>query len=126
MRTGEQILACAKSDVEGLQKAYRQDKARERKLAEKGVDNDVILGLVDQLRKGSDYVLPASQIANSQDCGNLLASSLKRYFFVEAKSGPDSIRPLADRKNNILGKCAPLLDISCLTSHALLSALASD
>ena len=126
MGTGEQLLACAKSDVEGIRKACHQDKAREWKLTEKGVDNDVILGLVDQLRKGSDYVLPASQIANSQGCGYLLASSLKRYFFVEPKSGPDSIKPLADRKNNILGKCVPLLDISCLTSHVLLSTLASD
>jgi len=124
--TGEQLLACAKSDIEGLRKTCRQEKARERKLLEKGVTNEVILGLVDQLRKTNDYVLPASQIANSQGCGYLLASTLKRYFFVEPKSGPDNIKPLADRKNNILGKCMPLLDISFLTCHALTLTLASD
>jgi hypothetical protein len=41
--TGEQLLSCAKSDVEGLRKACRQEKARERKLAEKGIDNDLLL-----------------------------------------------------------------------------------
>lgn len=118
--TGEQLLASAKGDVEGLRKACRQDKARERKLAEKGIDNDVLLSLVDQLRKGTDYSLPASQIANSQGCGYLLAAALKRYFFVDAKSGPDNLKPLADRKNNILGECVPFLDISCLALDSCL------
>jgi hypothetical protein len=31
-----------------------------------------------QLRKVTDYKLPASQIANSQGCGYLLAAALKR------------------------------------------------
>jgi hypothetical protein len=112
--TGEQLLSCAKSDVEGLRKACRQEKARERKLAEKGIDNDVLLSLAAQLRKTTDYKLPASQIANSQGCGYLFAATLKRYFVVDAKSGPDNLKPLADRKNNILGECVPLFDISCL------------
>jgi len=119
--TGEQLLSCAKSDVEGLRKACRQEKARERKLAEKGIDNDVLLSLAAQLRKATDYKLPASQIANSQGCGYLFAVAFKRYFFVDAKSGPDNLKPLADRKNNVLGEC-----VSYLTSYALLSTLASD
>jgi hypothetical protein len=121
--TGEQLLACAKSDVEGIRKACHQDKAREWKLTEKGVDNDVILGLVDQLRKGSDYVLPASQIANSQGCGYLLASSLKRYFFVEesrnGKKTPTSYGEAANNENSdYIGKTPHLAQIS-ITSNSL-------
>ena len=86
--TGEQLLASAKVDVEGLRKVCRQDKARERKLAEKGIDNDVILSLVDQLRKSTDYSLPASQIANSQGCGYLLTAAMKRYFFCRCQERP--------------------------------------
>ena len=55
--TGEQLIASAKVDFEGLRKVCLQDKCRERKLAEKGIDNDVILALVDQLRKDTDYSL---------------------------------------------------------------------
>jgi hypothetical protein len=85
----------------------------------------VLLSLADQLRKGTDYSLPASQIANSQGCGYLLPAALKkrklkRYFFVDDKSGPDNLRPLADRKNNILGECVPLFDLSCLALDSCL------
>jgi hypothetical protein len=45
-----------------------------------------------------NYKLPASQIANSQGCGYLFAVAFKRYFFVDAKSGPDNLKPLPDRK----------------------------
>ena len=38
--TGEQLIASAKTDVESLHKVCRQDKARERKIAEKGIDNE--------------------------------------------------------------------------------------
>ena len=58
--TGEQLLDSAKSDVEELRKGCREDKGRERKFTEKGIDNYVILALVDQLRKTTDYSLPAS------------------------------------------------------------------
>ena len=45
--TGEQLIASAKTDVESLHKVCRQDKARERKIAEKGIDNDVILSKIE-------------------------------------------------------------------------------
>ena len=41
--TGEQLLSCAKSDVEGLRKACHQENAHERKLTEKGIDNELLL-----------------------------------------------------------------------------------
>lgn len=113
---GEQLIASAKVDVEGLRKVCLQDKARERKLAEKGIDNDVILALVDQLRKDTDYFLPASQIANSQGCGFLFPAVQKRHFFVDAKCSPENLKPLADRKNNVPGEY-----VLCLTSRVLLS-----
>ena len=114
--TGEQLIASAKSDVEGLRKVCRQDKARERKLAEKGIDNALILARVDQLRKNTDYCLPVSQVANSQGCGFLYPSCQKRHFFVDAKCSPENLKPLADRKNNILGVC-----VLCDTYRVLLS-----
>ena len=114
--TGEQLIASAKVDVEGLRKVCLQDKARERKLAEKGIDNDVILALVDQLRKDTHYFLPASQIVNSQGCGFLFPTVQKRHFFVDAKCSPENLKPLADRKNNVLGEY-----VLCLTSRVLLS-----
>ncbi len=114
--TGEHLTPSAKGDVEGLRKVCLQDKSHERKLAERGIDNDVLLALVDHLRKDTDYSLPVSQIVNSQDCGFLFTSVQKRYIYVDSRYGPENLKPFVDRKNNIFGEC-----VICLTSRVLFS-----
>ena len=81
VETGDQLIASAKVDVESLRKVCRQDKDRERKLTEKGIDNDIPT-LVDQLRKATDLSLSSSQIDNSQGCGFLLTALAKTTSLV--------------------------------------------